>query len=302
MHTKIYRKILLLSFVLVLLISVRPSLYSQVNHIKSTVSETLQYLNGVGSLAQSEYWPNMDPEVFYNNLKTFTVAPLHFYEGSSTNFCAYSALTYLPLQYDPLGFAKFLVTLYKTGEAKMGSVIIKPSLPVRQNAGLLKYKGILDINHAAQMWFLSLADHFKGYLNIDKTYQPGDENRMWASTNLSKFNRMLRQLFQIKLESIGADLWHPRFTNVYTYLQKRLQKGNVFLYLNNRKLNRKSHKKNFLNFPTHYILLIDVKKLPNNDIEIKYWDYGKYTVRQLPESFLKKIIYGVTSWKFNDFY
>lgn len=302
MHTLYYRKILKFFFVFVLLINLKPATHSQVNHhIKSTATNAIQFLDSLGSVKKSDYWPNIDPEIFYQNLKTFTVEPLHFYEGSSTNFCAYSALTYIPLQYDPLNFARFLVKLYATGEASMGTAFIKPSLNVRQNAGLLKYKGILDINHAAQIWFLSLADHFKGYLNIDKTYQPGDENRMWASTNLKKFNRMLRQLFLINVESIGSDLIQPIFRNEYSYLKKRLQKGNVFIYLNNRKLNKKSHKKSFINFPTHYILLVDVKKLPNHDIQIKYWDYGKYTVRQLPEKFFRKIVYGVSSWNFKDF-
>ncbi len=266
--------------------------------VLSTPAQTIAYIDSIGSLPVSPHWPNMDAGIFFNNLKTFTTQPFDFYEGKSTNFCAYSAITYIPLKYDPLGFAKFLIKLYLNGQAVMGNKLLNPGNRVKEQAGLLKYKGVLDINHAGQMWFLTLADQFKGYLNYDRVYQPGDENRLWASTNFKKFNRMLRRLYGTNTESVGTDLVHPYFKNVYTYLRKQLDLGTVYIYLNNRKLNKKSHKKALLNFPTHYILLTDIRLLPDGNIEIVYWDYGKQALRQLSPSFLKKIIYGVTTWTF----
>ncbi len=88
------------------------------------------------------------------------------YQGSNTNFCGYAALSYLPLNFDPLGHAKNLITLFEKGEVKYGEVNLKPSLAVRMVAGNMKFKGGLDIRPAEQMWFLSLADHFKSYLNF----------------------------------------------------------------------------------------------------------------------------------------
>lgn len=255
----------------------------------------LAFLDSVGSLEKSKFWPNIDPVLFLDNLRSFTRYPLAFYEGKGTNFCAYSGITYLPLQHDPLGFARFMVTLYQNGEATMGRAFIKPSKPVRKEAGLIKYKGALDINHAGQMWFLSLADHFKGYINFfNRRFHTGDENTLWASTNFAKFNRMLRRLFPYHVKARGSDLIRPWIRDIYGYLEERIKKGPVFLYLNNRLLYKKTHATTKLGIPTHYVLLLDIYKTPEGKINIVYWDYGRKTLQQVTPRLLKKIVYGIT--------
>lgn len=255
----------------------------------------LAFLDSVGSVEKSKYWPNIDPVLFLDNLRSFTRYPLAFYEGKGTNFCAYSGITYLPLQHDPLGFARFMVTLYQDGEATMGRAHIKPSKPVRKEAGLIKYKGALDINHAGQMWFLSLADHFKGYINIfNRRFHTGDENTLWASTNFAKFNRMLRRLFPYRVKARGSDLIRPWIRDIYGYLEERIKKGPVFLYLNNRLLYKKTHATTRLGIPTHYVLLLDIYKTPEGKINIVYWDYGRKTLQQVTPRLLKKIVYGIS--------
>ncbi len=161
----------------------------------STAQQAIEYLNSVKQLDSSVHWPNVDPALLWQNLNISIRGPLKSFEGKNTNFCAYTALSYINLRHDPLGFAKFIIELYKNGEAKMGRSFIKPSKRVRMEAGLMIYKGDLDINHLAQLWFLSLADHFKGYLNmLKKKYDEGDENTFWAATNFAKNNQMLRGL------------------------------------------------------------------------------------------------------------
>jgi hypothetical protein len=237
------------------------------------------------------------PEIFLVNLKGFATEPLRFYEGKSTNFCAYSALTYIPLHHDPLGFSRFMVTLYNTGRAKMGKVIFEPARAVREEAGLLKYKGPLDINAAAQMWFLSLADEFKGYLNIfNQRFHKGDENTLWAATNFAKFNRMLRQLFPAEVKARGSDLIRPWIGDLYSYLKEKLQTGTVFLYLNNRRLYRKKHVKVRFGIPTHYVLLLDIYKVGDR-VNLLYWDYGLKTLQQVSPHLLKRITFGITHFK-----
>ncbi len=191
----------------------------------NSIIETLEYIHSIKDLEQSEYWPNVKPELLLQNLKTFTIEPFSFYEGKTTNFCAYSALTYIPLKYNPLGFAQFMVELYRTGKSRMGKDVLQPGKAVREEAGLLKYKGALDINPAGQMWFLTLADHYKGYLNrFNLHFDKGDENTFWASTNFAKFNRMLRRLFNANVIARGADLSRPHVGDLYDYLQSRLKK------------------------------------------------------------------------------
>jgi hypothetical protein len=265
----------------------------------STSGQALAFLDSVGHVDPSGLWPNVDPVLFFENLKAFAKAPLNFYEGKSTNFCAYSALTYFPLRYDPLGFSKFMITLFKTGTAKMGKVVFTPGLAIRTEAGLLRYKGALDISPAGQMWFLCLADRFKGYLNFfNKRFDKGDENTLWASTNFAKFNRMLRKLFFLKTRARGADLIRPWVGDRYNFLQKKMKEGMVFLYLNNRLLYKKKHVVTRLGIPTHYVLLMDINQTADGAVNIVYWDYGRKTLQQTDSKFLRKIIFGITTSSF----
>ena len=263
----------------------------------STKQQAIAFLDSLQRLNPSKHWPNTDPILFLKNLKEFATAPLKFYEGKGTNFCSYSALTYIPLKYDPLGFSRFMVELYQKGKARMGKVMLKPSAAVRKEAGLLKYKGALDISPAGQMWFLTLANHFKGYLNIfNRRFHDGDENTLWASTNYAKFNRMLRRLFPVKVKARGSDLIRPWINDLPAYLKNHLRRGPIFLYLNNRLLYKKAHVVTRFGIPTHFVLLLDVTPAENNKINITYWDYEKKTLQQVEARFLRKIIFGITDY------
>lgn len=266
----------------------------------SNQQQAIAFLDSVQKLDSSKHWPNVDPVLFLQNLRTFAITPLRFYEGKGTNFCAYSALTYIPLNYDPLGFSRFMVTLYQKGKARMGKVVFTPSAAIKKEAGLLKYKGALDISPAGQIWFLCLADHFKGYLNFfNRGFDKGDENTLWASTNFAKFNRMLRKLFNLKAYARGSDLIRPWVSNTYDYLSKLSKNGPVFLYLNNRLLYKKKHVVTTrFGIPTHFVLLLDIYKTDDNKINIIYWDYGKKTLQQVSPRMLRKIIFGITDFSF----
>lgn len=263
--------------------------------VTSTAKDAIAYLNGIKHLDSSKYWPNIDPVLLLQNLNASIRGPLKSFEGKNTNFCAYTALSYINVRYNPLGFAKFIIALYRDGEATMGKVLIKPGLRVRNAAGTMRYKGELDINHLGQMWFLSLADRFKGYINmLNKRYDEGDENTLWAGTNFRKFNRMLRRLFNYKVTGRGADLIRPHIKDIYDYLQVRLQRGTVFLFLNNRRLYKKNHEVSRFGVPTHYVVLTDIYKEADGRITIIYWDAGRKTLQQVTPELLNKIIYGVT--------
>ncbi len=266
----------------------------------STHQQAIAYLDSLQKLDSSMHWPNVDPDLFLQNLRTFATEPLKFYEGKGTNFCAYSALTYIPLNYDPLGFSRFMISLYQNGKARLGKVVFKPGLPVRKAAGIIKYKGALDISPAGQIWFLSLADHFKGYLNFfNRGFDKGDENTLWASTNFAKFNRMLRKLFNLKVHARGSDIVRPWVGDTYNYLNDIAGERPVFLFLNNRLLYKKKHKVvTRFGIPTHFVLLMNVFKTEDDKITIIYWDYGKKTLQQVSPRLLRKIIFGITDYSF----
>ena len=264
--------------------------------ITSTQQQALAYLKKVDTLQQSVYWPHVKPKLLLRNLKSNINNPIGIYAGKGTNFCGYGALTYLFLQDDPLGYVTLLVQLYRDGQASFGDSYFEPSDPIKQEAGQLKYKGILDINPAEQMWYLTLADHYKGYLNIfNRKYDPGDENLFWASVNYAKFNRMTRKLLHYKVNARGADLVRPKNLNLFEYITDKMLKGKVILFINNRIVHKKDHITIKLAVPTHFVVVESISR-QNDLITLVYWDYGRRTLMQLSTAFFKRIIFGISSF------
>ena len=259
----------------------------------STQRQAIAFVDSIKTLTPSGYWPHVKSDLFLSNLKLNIHQPLSFYPGRGTNFCAYGALSYLVIKDDPLGYAKFMVELYSSGKAVYNKNKFTPSASVMAAAGTLKFKGVLDIRHAEQIWFLTLADHFKGYLNVfNLHYDLGDEDRFWAATNLAKFNRMTRKMCNYKTESVGSDLMHPWLKNTFQYLNDRQAKGITVLYINNRIIHKKNHDKIKLSIPTHFVVLESIT-LKDDLVTLIYWDYGGKTLLQIKPSVLKKIIYGI---------
>src|ERR1700753_4201295 len=93
----------------------------------STVQEALSFLAKAKIPDSSAWWPHIRQSLFIENLKANLRYPLAIYQGSNTNFCGYAALSYLPLNHDPLAYAKFMITLYTEGQADWGSVHFNPS-------------------------------------------------------------------------------------------------------------------------------------------------------------------------------
>lgn len=295
LHIKLFLRFLFICFIFVNALSASANnLRNADTTTLSTKKQALTYLEKQNALPASKFWLNVDPVLFLLNLKKNIEQPLSIYEGRSTNFCSYAALSYLPLHDDPLTYVTFMVELYKNGKAMYGKEYFEPSKEIKLAAGTLTFKGELDIRPADQLWFLSLADHFKGYLNIlDKHYDAGNENTMWAAVNFSKFNRMIRKLFNYQVDAVGSDLIRPGVRDMFEYLSERLQTGNIALFVNNLDLYKKNHTRLKLGVPTHFIILLSVEEV-DDKIAITYWDYGFRSRQILSESFLKKIIFGIS--------
>lgn len=262
--------------------------------VTSTQQQAIAYLEKIKELKASEHWPNIKPALFLKNLKNNIYNPISIYPGSGTNFCGYGALTYLFLQDDPLGYITLLLQLYNEGKATFRNVLLDPSPAIKLEAGDLKYKGVLDINPAEQMWFLTLADHYKGYLNFfNRKFNPGDENRFWASVNFGKFNRMTKELLHYNSDAIGADLMRPRVASLYDYISERMKTGTVVLFINNRIVHKKDHIKIKLAVPTHFIVAEKIS-IQDDMITFIYWDYGHRTQLQVSTAFFKRIVFGIT--------
>lgn len=264
----------------------------------STKEQALEFLDKTALPDSSIFWPNIKLPLFIANLKANIDFPLKIYQGSNTNFCGYAALSYLPLNFDPLAYTKFMVSLYKDGQARWNGIRFRPSPEIHKAAGTLRFKGILDIRPADQLWFLVLADHFRSYLNFfHRRFHPGSEDTFWAAVSYGKFNRMIRQLMGYHVHAIGSDLIRPHFDDLFDYLSASVATpGITYLYVNNTYLHKKNHNKFKGSFPTHFIVLTDIHRIPGERdlVDIIYWDYGGRTLRQVSLRFLKKIIFGVT--------
>ena len=270
------------------------TLYPLPEKVTSTQQQAIQYIEQIRELKASTHWPNIKPGLFLKNLKTNIHNPVSIYPGKGTNFCGYGALTYLFLQDDPLGYVTLLLQLYAEGKATFRKVSFAPSPAIKLEAGNLKYKGLLDINPAEQMWFLTLADHYKGYLNIfNHRFDPGDENRFWASVNYAKFNRMTRELLHYNFKARGADLMRPKVGSLYNYISEKMKTGTVVLFINNRIVHKKDHVQIKLAVPTHFIVAEKIS-IENDVITFMYWDYGRKTQMQVSTDFFKRIVFGIT--------
>ena len=262
--------------------------------VTSTQQQAIEYVEKISLLNPSPHWPNIKPGLFLKNLRTNIHNIVSIYPGKGTNFCGYGALTYLFLQDDPLGYATLLIQLYGEGKATFRNVTFDPSPAIKLEAGELKYKGLLDINPAEQMWYLTLADHYKGYLNFfNKTYDDGDENRFWASVNYAKFNRMTRELLNYNSKAKGADLMRPKVMSLYDYISEKMKTGTVVLFINNRIVHKKDHIRIKLGVPTHFIVAEKIS-IENDVITFMYWDYGRKTQLQVSTDFFKRIVFGIT--------
>lgn len=264
-----------------------------IGKVTSTPQQAIAFIETFKSLEPSQHWPNIKPALFLKNLKENIHEPISLYPGKGTNFCGYGALSYLFLKDDPLGYAKLIMELYREGKARFRSVNFEPTPEVKRGAGLIRYAGKLDVCPAEQLWYLVLADHFKGYINLfNHRYDPNDHNTFWASVNYAKFNRMVKALLNYKYKAKGADLKRPYIADLYNYINERMKTGTVALFINNRILHKKNHTLKVA-VPTHFIIAEKIS-IDNDIITFEYWDYGRMTQMQMSSAFFKRIIFGIT--------
>jgi hypothetical protein len=262
--------------------------------IEQRKQAALQLLADFDTTKRSAYWPNINPSWFINNVRRNVTYPTRINQGNATNFCGYAAFSHILLTYLPETYVRILLDLYWKGEAQLPKKNLKPTAEVRNRAGALTGKGELDVQHADQLWFLTLADQFKGYLNaFDHKYQPGDENLIWAATNFGKFNRMLKVFGNYKVHASGSDLIRPWKSNYYDYLTEQQKNGLVMIYLNSKLLHPSKHSLFKLRAPTHFVVLYRLQR-HDDLITFQYWDYGLRTQQIIPAKRFHKLIFGIS--------
>ncbi len=279
-------------FVLVFFI-IMPGLLKGQSNITSLQEAAIQLLNQqLDTSKSSVFWPHVQPSAFYHNIKMNILYPERIYQGHMTNFCGYSALSVILCREQPREYVRMITDLYTKGETEFNGKKFNPSVAVLQTAGNLNGKGKLILNPADQLWLLALPDYFKGYMNLDKKFSPGDENKIWAACTLGKFNNMSKTLGNYEITSFGSDMIRPVGKNNYEFIRAQMNKGMVVLYVNSKFLHPTKFRIFVLRAPTHYIIAYDIEKV-NGVIQLKYWDYGLKTVELMTPKRLKKMTFGI---------
>lgn len=268
-------------------------MFDSILNVERTLA--LELLDKQDSSYLSPHWPNVKSALFFANIRKNIIAPTEINQGRSTNFCGYAALTHLLVKYNPKAYARYMIELYTSGNLNLERKNLSPTKEVKATAGTLRNKGELDILHADQLWFLTMADQFKGYMNIiDHKYGPGDENKIWAGTNYGKFNNMLAHFTKDRLIRRGTDFIRPSESDYVTYLNHQLTHGIVVLFVNSKYLYPHKYTLFKLRAPTHFIVLYKIEK--NGEmIDMQYWDYGMRTEQQITRKRLKQLIFGITT-------
>jgi hypothetical protein len=281
-----------MSKIILILFLCLPVFLTAQTSLSTNQQEALQLLNQMDTSKASDYWPMVEPAAFYQNVKKNILYPEKIYQGHATNFCGYAAMSVVLCRQQPQAYVRYILELYQKGETQAVGQLIKPTEAVRKTAGNLQRKGKLVINPADQLWLMSLPDQFKGYMNLDKKYKAGDENKTWAACTLGKFNHMARDLGGYKTTSYGTDLMRPLGKNNIDFIRKEMAKGTVVLFVNSKFLHPSKFRILVLRAPTHYIIIYDIQEV-DGIIELKYWDYGLKTVELMTPKRLKKMTYGI---------
>ena len=189
-------------------------MYAQ-NHIVSSLSssgfltaqsslspkqeQALELLNQMDTSKVSAFWPMVEPVAFYQNVKKNILFPEKIYQGHATNFCGYAAMSVVLCSQQPEAYTRYVVELYEKGETQVGGRVDRAHRSSSKDSRQYAAKRQAYINPADQLWLISLPDHFKGYMDVDKKFQTGDENLIWAACTLGNSTIWPGTLVDIKL-------------------------------------------------------------------------------------------------------
>jgi RHS repeat-associated protein len=185
------------------------------------------------SIPQSSAFPNITPDQFISQLKDRVNNPDGLNQGKSDLCWAASQGNYMYTN-NPVGMVDAMIDLYQTGTFNYNTGIntfsMSPENSVGQNTGgdNMANSGMNSID---QMFLLTMGSNFKGYMNLDRSFQPGDENKpMWAGANLAKAASAWNA-FGYDVSVRGNDILWPAL-NKGGIITKAINSGDVVLFIN----------------------------------------------------------------------
>jgi RHS repeat-associated protein len=242
----------------------------------STTVDANKKIEELGAnLQQSEHFKNVSPEEFISQLTERINNPSGISQGEGTNFCWAAACASYVYEKNPAGVVEAMFSLYTTGTFSYDNggdgFSFTPADYINDAAGSGTFNDNAGLagNKVDQMLFMTLGARFKGYLNVDDSYDPGDESTFWASGNLGKA-KDLWNAFGYDVKVSGSDLgWGA--SNKGGTVMTTLKSNDVVLFVNSPLFFRDNRSANWTG--THYIR---VKSLSSSNglYKVGYWDYG----------------------------
>jgi RHS repeat-associated protein len=246
------------------------------------------------SLKQSTIWKNVSAADFVKAMQERVNKPTEFNQGHGTNFCWAAACMSYVYEKNPLGMVNAMFSLYTTGDFRYSkgdgyiTSMSNPSPNIRNEPGSPNSSFKNDIgltNKADQMLLLMLGGAFKSYLNTDRHYESGDQDRDviteggWGASSLAKAHELWNSFgYQVKVSGTdiigGAATVSSTTTALKTYDIVLFVNGPLFLHDDLR----------FKNITGTHFIRVDQITNSGGKYNIHYWDYGGWKYRSTPIS------------------
>ncbi len=201
-------------------------------------------------------------------------------QGQGTNFCWAAAFSTYILRKDPKGVAQAIINYYQTGTFTYGNISLTPDNSIIEAIGTETFaeNGALNNNKVDQMLLMTLASAYKGYINFDKNYNPGDQGKAtYAGRPIGAYEKLFID-FGINYRRVGSDFgWTG---DNASELNSFIQDNTIFLYINSGFFFRGGK------LPvngSHYVLLEDIT-VDAGQVTFTYWDYGHENGRTITMS------------------
>jgi len=266
----------------------------------STKEDANKKINKLGAnLQQSEHFRHVTPKEFINQLTKRIDNPSGINQGEGTNFCWAAACMSYVYEKNPAGMVDAMFSLYTTGTFTYNNggdgFSFSPADHINDAVGSGTFDDNLGLgnNKVDQMLFMTLSAKFKGYMNVDRTYNPGDEESpTWSGGNLGKVKEM-RNAFGYNVKVSGTDLGWIASDKGGTVM-KTMKSFDVVLYINSSLFLRDNWAANSTG--TNFIR-VDSLSSSNGLYKVCYWDYGLWKTgndaRRIPHNQFLWSTYGM---------
>ncbi|MGI9191582.1 MAG: hypothetical protein ACR2IL_05625 [Chitinophagaceae bacterium] len=276
---------------------------------RNTTRDALAYLFQQQSITKKGVYTHINYDTFCAQLANRIQNPDCLHQGR-THFCwATIPMAYL-YQNEPKAMIDATLSLYRRGDFAL--VLQQDTLHWKADTPIIRAVGNTSFNqkndrlsgqYLDQMVLLLMASQYASWLNVDRTYSPGNQiSPFWAGALLKKEARVWRDLgFETK--QVGHDArWIKR--HKHELIQRFLQSHDgVVLYINryafeNEWIGPKSFKwiPPVPLIPSHFIWLKSIQAM-NRTLWISFWDRNGNQVIKMPKHRFQSTVFGAVAFK-----